>query len=392
MLGGDISGGQYGDLQMKLEREAARLKPVKETFEVVEGTTSKRTVVSASRSGEVIPQDEWRLYLLNNWSLYDAVLHSDYCFSALSLHKSRDRMHHMFAKMGVPLSETKQPYAFMKPVFRNTLKQQLKQHAPDYGLTDLTYKGFTLVTGFSSTVAASDVCYAMMAIMETGRTENDKTKINMALDCMAHSRRAHGKEGQDLTNLVNGGTVAHSGLSHGLQLAKANQRAVMTAAIGLVEKNEIVTYKHFRFAYLHATSAGSTSSTINHGSGAAAIAAAKATANPLANPGVLRKLSAFLMEMHRAGGKWAGRKAKPLILLAEVPSSESYVVSAYNCAHARGAVSANRFGRRFALAAEKTGREGECEVRRERFDDWVVDVPRHLVNGFVHQLHMQMDF
>jgi len=206
--------------------------------------TDDRTVVAASRAGEIIPQDEWRLYLLNNWSFYESVIHSDYCFAKLELHKSRDKMHELMAKMGIPLAEARQPYAFMKPQFRSTLKTQLKQYAQDYGLSDLTYKGFNLVTGYASNVAASDVCYAMMAIMETGKGEDDKARINMALDCM--SNKGGAKEGSDLSNLVNGGTVGQSGLSYGINIAKSNQMAIMSAAISLVEKQSIVTYKHFR--------------------------------------------------------------------------------------------------------------------------------------------------
>ncbi|GMI21792.1 hypothetical protein TeGR_g11223, partial [Tetraparma gracilis] len=128
------------------------------------------------------------------------------------------------------------------------------RYARDYGLMDLTYKGFTLVTGFSSTVAASDVCFAMQAIMETGKGEDDAARINMALDCMGSGKTSGSKEGSDLSNLVNGGNVGQSGLSYGISVAKSNQQAVMSAAISLVEKSSIVTYKHFRYAYLHATS------------------------------------------------------------------------------------------------------------------------------------------
>lgn len=113
--------------------------------------------------------------------------------------------------------------------------------------------------------------------------------------------------------------------------------------------------------------------------------------NPFANPSVLHKLSAFLMEMHRASGKWGGRKAKPLVLLAEVPQNQSYTVSAYNCTESRSAVSSNRFGRRFEIAAKQTGREGEISVKCERFDDWIVEVPRRLVNDFIQQLHLVME-
>ena len=107
-------------------------------------------------------------------------------------------------------------------------------------------------------MAASDVCFAMMAIMESGKGEDDTSRINMALDCMGS--KASSKEGSDLSNLVNGGTVGQSGLSYGIAMAKTNQQAIMSAAISLVEKSSIVTYKHFRYAYLHATSAAANNS------------------------------------------------------------------------------------------------------------------------------------
>jgi cell division control protein 45 len=381
LLTSSLSTMQYNSLTASLSSIATKLKPLQETF------MSNNTVVATSRKGEVIPQDEYRLYLLNNWSFYESLLHSNYCFAKLELHKSRDKMHELMAKMGVPLSEAKQPYAFMKPQFRNTLKTQLLQYSKDYDLTDLTFKGFTLVTGFNSTITASDVVYAMMAIMDTGATENDMARVNMALDCMSTSGSS--KEGSDLNNLVNGGNVGQSGLSYGISIAKTNQQAIMSAAISLVEKSAIVTYKHFRFAYLHATSAGVNSSSISWGG--ANGADQTAPNNPFANPNVLHKLSSFLMEMHRATGKWANRKAKPLILLAEVPQTQSYIVSAYNCPESRNAVTRNHFGDRFEQAAKRTGREGEVSVKCERFDDWVVEVPMRLVTNFIQQLHLVME-
>jgi cell division control protein 45 len=101
-------------------------------------------------------------------------------------------------------------------------------------------------------------------------------------------------------------------------------------------------------------------------------------------------LANFLMDVHRENGKWKGRKAKPLVLLAERPEDGMYLVGAYNCMEKSGTVANNKFGRRFEIAARQCG-GGEEKVMRERFDDFVVEVPRKTVQNFVQQLHVIME-
>ena len=75
------------------------------------------TQVGISENGRIVCQTEFRFMLLRHWSLLDAMVHSNFVGTKLKIwkEKGRFRLTEMLAKMGFPLKECKQPWAFMKP-------------------------------------------------------------------------------------------------------------------------------------------------------------------------------------------------------------------------------------------------------------------------------------
>jgi cell division control protein 45 len=303
------------------------------------------------------------------------------------------KLKEMLAKMGVPLDEAKQSWAFMKPEFRKKVKAMIHEYKEEYGLPDVEVEGFKMVTGFNSTVSSSDVALAVRGILDTGSSggEAGVAAVAEAVDSLKVGGTST-EEGSTLATLVNGGNVGGRGISRGIALAKTDRVKVMEAAVSMVEKSEIVAYKHFRFAYIHATGIGANGGV--KGNSRAGQEKDKENNNmgraEFGTPGKLGMLANFLMDVHRENGKWKGRKAKPLVLLAERPEDGMYLVGAYNCMEKSGTVANNKFGRRFEIAARQCG-GGEEKVMRERFDDFVVEVPRKTVQNFVQQLHVIME-
>ncbi|GMH76331.1 hypothetical protein TrRE_jg406, partial [Triparma retinervis] len=218
-----------------------------------------RTQVQTSQRGNIVREAEFRFCLLSSWSLYDAMYYSNYVSSRMSCFKGRGeaKLKEMLAKMGVPLDEAKQSWAFMKPEFRKKVKAMIHEYKEEYGLPDVEVEGFKMVTGFNSTVSSSDVALAVRGILDTGALGGSAgaSAVAEAVDSLLVGGGS-AEEGSTLATLVNGGNVGGRGISRGIALAKTDRVKVMEAAVGMVEKSEIVAYKHFRFAYIHATGIG----------------------------------------------------------------------------------------------------------------------------------------
>lgn len=200
--------------------------------------------------------------------------------------------------------------------------------------------------------------------------------------------------------MVNGGEInGNTGLGAGVRLAIAVQKAIITTAVGLVERKAITRLSHFRYAYLHATSqgvngsghfqGGSSSNDNNGGSGRDANGNGKANSNHhiFAKPLALTKLAHYLMDMHRANQKWTGTRALPLILLAEKPQTQSYLVVGFEYPDIKGSTKKNHFGERFEMAA----RSMEGNFKFDSFDSHVIEVKSGDVGRFVEKLHYMID-
>lgn len=307
----------------------------------------------------------------------------------------------------------------------------------------MSYTGFVRVTGYKSLLSASDMSYAVTAllecsaaVLEAGSGDNDEEDdnlneedredhemieaFNVAFDALNSngstssaatrtlaSMEGGGVEGADLSNLVNGGNMTGStGLGAGIRLAMTLQRNIMATARSLVDRNAITRLSHFRYAYIHCSSGGgSNSSSSNNSSGpggrvvtpdatkngdASASAPSSRRANQFhvfAKPLVLTKLAHFLMDVHRENGKWTGIKSRPLILLAEKPRSNTYMVVGYEYPEESGNVVRNKFGQNFELAAKSM----KGMFWFDSFDSNVVEVAARDVQKFLEQLHYMME-
>jgi cell division control protein 45 len=297
----------------------------------------------------------------------------------------------------------------------------------EFQLEDLTYTGFIRVTGFKSLMSASDMVYAVTALLDCSslsmpnrkingtQQENESEQLlhafNVAYDALNPKSSMNmspnqlggggGGEGYDLANLVNGGDLSGAtGLGAGVRLAMSLQRSIVATSMSLVEKHAIVRLSHFRYAYVHATSKG-----VNRGDqGAASSATMSTTLIPtgegtteedmphiFARPLALRKLAMFLMDMHRENGKWSssGGRARPLILMAEKPQTNTYVVVGYNYYEETGDVAKNRFGKNFELATKTL--KGRVFFDATSWDGNMCEVEASIVQRFIEQLHYLMD-
>ena len=89
------------------------------------------TQVTLSENGRIIAQTDYRFFLLRHTSLLDSMMYSNFVSTRLQVwnNKGKQQLHELLAKMGFPLEECRQPYAFLKPRFRRILRTRIEEHA-----------------------------------------------------------------------------------------------------------------------------------------------------------------------------------------------------------------------------------------------------------------------
>ena len=95
-------------------------------------TQGSQTQVTSSDNGKVLAETDYRFFLLRHSSLFDSMMYSSYVASRLQVWtpQGKQRLQEMLAKMGFPLDECRQPFAFMNPHLKRKLRAKLGEYAP----------------------------------------------------------------------------------------------------------------------------------------------------------------------------------------------------------------------------------------------------------------------
>eukprot|EP00980_Cylindrotheca_fusiformis_P027920 scaffold22568_cov125-Cylindrotheca_fusiformis.AAC.17 len=387
------------------------------------GANGERTKITFSDNGRIVSQNDYRFFLLRYSSLLESMINSDYISTKLqvSTKHGMQKLQELLAKMGFPLDECRQPFAFMKPGLKRRLQEKLSENAQDYNLGTWEFTSFFRVTGFKSLLSASDTSHAVTALLECetpatvaseGVTEEDKNSnamdedkimiesFNIAYDALnSNTAPVVGLnglivEGRDTSSLVNGSSLSgNTGLAAGLRLAMSLQKTIINTAVSLVDREAITRLRHFRYAYLTCTSAGENQTARSNliRTSTSNTSADDDTANNkshvFAKPLALSRLAQYLMDMHRENGKWAGAKSRPLVLMAEKPRTGTYLVVGYEYPERSGTFIKNKFGNNFELTAKSMN----GTFKFDSFDSNVVEVGGDDVQRFIEQLHYLMD-
>jgi len=130
----------YTELAMALKQHCLKLFPsdlydkaISTVYaEDLSGSASNlKTKITFSDNGRIVAQNDYRFFLLRHSSLLESMVHSDFVSTRLQVwtKKGMHQLQELLAKMGYPLEECKQPFAFMKPSLRRRLNEKIVDHA-----------------------------------------------------------------------------------------------------------------------------------------------------------------------------------------------------------------------------------------------------------------------
>ncbi|KAG7390279.1 DNA replication initiation factor cdc45 [Phytophthora pseudosyringae] len=407
--------------------------------------------------GKISFEEEYRFMCYRHWSLYEAMYYSDYVSSKLGLYHDQARrvgarnasgnsgtgagdtaLHVFLARMGFSLRQSQQKFSYMPLEMKQMLREKTQEMAPEFGLDDLFYGSFKRTFAFQYQLGAADAVYGLQALLEAPESyvaaifeaetqhqqQNALTSL-FALDSIlsssANDSNAAGqsdKDGKDKDDEAaeespqddfrqQNFMLAHTALAcqsvtssklmeSGVKVAMSLKQAIVRVGLSIMERKLLVRVKHFRYVCLNVP---------------------EREQELFANANVLTQLALFLLNVHRASGKWGGPNAParrkpqgedgengedgdaeeeapmtnksivPLVLITRNPAQNCFLVVGLTCPSTPGEIHRNTLGTAFKLAAGETG----ANFRQDGFTSAVMEIQIDEIQYFVEQLHNVLD-
>ncbi|KAI4354326.1 hypothetical protein L6164_003196 [Bauhinia variegata] len=312
-------------------------------LEAVSSVTLKDgTKIRAPNASRIAYEDEPRLMLLREWNLFDSMLCSSYIATKLKTWSDNGmkKLKLLLARMGFALVDCQQKFQYMNIEVKRKMKHEFERFLPEYGLTELYYRSFLRMHGYSSRVSAADVVYGVTALLESFVKSDGSCaskQFGVAYDALS------------LNNL----DKLKDGMQHAIKIQRAILRQGSTA---ITKSGAIRSGRKFRWVKLEDS----------------------VDTKLLGYPQALTKFCYFVMDALRE----KGARMKPL-LCACLCQEPNKVLIVGVCGKPRlGAAQGNAFGIAFRNAAKEIG----AEFFHELFESSWIFLDSAVVNSFMVRL------
>ncbi|KAJ3068456.1 hypothetical protein HDU98_008378, partial [Podochytrium sp. JEL0797] len=128
--------------------------------------------------------EEFRLMLMRHWSFYDCMFYSQYVAAQLGTwkEKGRQKLTNLMARMGLPQTQTHQPFTEMKISIQKEVRNKLLALGPTFSLSELQFPSFVRHNGYKITVSASDTVHALLALLDCGASWMRRHAVGGSVD------------------------------------------------------------------------------------------------------------------------------------------------------------------------------------------------------------------
>ncbi len=383
---------RYVSEAQRLQEDVAALNQTgNDVIEVRDGETSAIVAqhIASSSGMRLESVQELRLAMLRHWSLYDALRHSSYVATRLGLYTERGRgnLDVLLARMGFPLDECRQEYAYMKPEIRERLHESLHLYGSEFGLMHLTYPSVRRITsyGLGTTVSAADIVYCVDAQLEAvsesfaqhgGADENSASNHPSSADAKARREEQVLQAEDDATSAAFSRALAtltsHTAPRHGGTSLAGIERAKDLLRALISQGNSIITSKAY-------TRLGDFYKVVMRDS---------IETELFTHVQALTKLALFVADALREAK--ALKESLPVLMAAPRIDKKTHLVVGVlgSGRHVRGA-GRNPFGKAFASAARD--RTIKARVAHESFEASVCIVASDDLQNFVQGVVLNYD-
>jgi len=135
-------------------------------------------LIQITKRGHISFSQELKLNLLRHWTVYDSMYHSREIAAALQTWsaKGESDLKIILAKMGIPLTEAKRPYAVLDEEFKSALMRGIDSYSSVEGLKvleSLKYESFVRQHAASFVTSAADAVLGLNAILDASPSALD---------------------------------------------------------------------------------------------------------------------------------------------------------------------------------------------------------------------------
>ena len=135
---------------------------------------------STSKEGKsILIGSDYKLILYRHWNLYDSFIYSSYPLGILSTWKEpgKGEVQKIFAYMGIPLSEAKQKYRYMKNEYLDTFRDKIIDVSKKFFLNEIIFHSFIYQFDNNTEMSASDCTYLLSCLIECPFEEFNNIEI-----------------------------------------------------------------------------------------------------------------------------------------------------------------------------------------------------------------------
>lgn len=182
---------------------------------------------------KIIYDNDLQLALYRHWTVESSLRHSMATAVALRLWSIRgeQRLKELLAEMGLPLDQSKQRFSSMDLNLRQEFRQMVEKLAGKYRVEAVIGASFTLQFGYKFKYCASDIVYAMLALLESSSKDRSPHHCFLdAMDCLSRLKKET--------------------LERGIDKAKVMLASIFKTAQGILEMKKVMNAGSFLYVII----------------------------------------------------------------------------------------------------------------------------------------------
>ena len=170
-----ISDKKYDKIYAICQNEILRIEKKKSK----EDDTLKIYKSTAKEGKTILIGSDYKLILYRHWNLYDSFIYSTYPLGILSTWKEpgKGEVQKIFAYMGIPLSEARQKYRYMKNEYLDTFRDKIIDVSKKFFLNEIIFHSFIYQFDNNTEMSASDCVYLLSCLIECPFEEFNNLEI-----------------------------------------------------------------------------------------------------------------------------------------------------------------------------------------------------------------------
>ena len=207
-----ISDKKYDKLYAVCQNEVLRIEKKKSK----DDDTLKIYKSTAKEGKTILIGSDYKLILYRHWNLYDSFIYSTYPLGVLSTWKEpgKGEVQKIFAYMGIPLSEARQKYRYMKNEYLDTFRDKIIDVSKKFFLNEIIFHSFIYQFDNNTEMSASDCVYLLSCLIECPFEEFSNIEIEDDDFLEDNVSNISGDDEDEKNEKNNGGDGSHEDGEH----------------------------------------------------------------------------------------------------------------------------------------------------------------------------------